>query len=62
MDDIFDSKWQALKYSILSGVCEPIGALVFGAFFTPYMTDATVQSLLAAGFNFINKNIHSKDK
>jgi ZIP family zinc transporter len=42
------SKWQALKYSILSGVCEPLGALVFGVLFTPYMTNATVQSLLAA--------------
>jgi ZIP family zinc transporter len=41
------SKWQALKYSVLSGVCEPFGALVFGIFFSNVLTPYIVQCLLA---------------
>ena len=48
---------------MISGICEPLGALVFGIFFTPYMNDHAVQSLLAGGlynyyyFNLLNKII-----
>lgn len=41
------SKWKALMYSTLSGVCEPIGALIFGAFLTDYLTEYMIQCLLA---------------
>jgi len=42
------SKWTALKYSVLSGVCEPLGAFVFGIVFGNYLTPYIVQCLLAA--------------
>jgi ZIP family zinc transporter len=42
------SKWEAFKYSMLSGLCEPLAALAFSFFFSSYMTDETVQILLAA--------------
>jgi len=42
------SKWTALKYSVLSGVCEPAGALIFGVVFGNYLTPYIVQCLLAA--------------
>lgn len=41
------SKWQALKYSVLSGMCEPLGALIFGVVFGGYLTPYIVQCLLA---------------
>jgi ZIP family zinc transporter len=41
------SKWQAFKYCLVSGVCEPLGALIFGIFFSQYMNDYVVKSLLA---------------
>jgi ZIP family zinc transporter len=43
------SKWQAFKYCLLSGICEPLGALVFGIFFSQFMNDYVVKSLLAGG-------------
>jgi ZIP family zinc transporter len=42
------SKWEAFKFSMLSGVCEPVAALLFALFFSSYMTDEVVQILLAA--------------
>lgn len=45
----FFSKWQAFKYCLLSGICEPLGAAVFGVFFSQYMNDYVVKSLLAGG-------------
>lgn len=47
--NFFKSKWQALKYSVLSGICEPVGALVFGVFFSNLLTPYIVQCLLAGG-------------
>jgi len=41
------SKWTALKYSVLSGICEPVGAVIFGVFFGNYLTPYIVQCLLA---------------
>eukprot|EP00026_Physarum_polycephalum_P011992 Phypoly_transcript_12247.p1 GENE.Phypoly_transcript_12247~~Phypoly_transcript_12247.p1 ORF type:complete len:252 (+),score=41.46 Phypoly_transcript_12247:61-816(+) len=41
------SKWKALKYSVLSGVCEPLGALIFGVLFGNFLTPYIVQCLLA---------------
>jgi len=41
------SKWQAFKWSFISGACEPVGALLFGYFFTKYFTEYLVQSVLA---------------
>lgn len=42
------SKWVALKYSVLSGICEPFGALVFGVIFGDALTPYVVQCLLSA--------------
>ncbi|KAK5580343.1 hypothetical protein RB653_000359 [Dictyostelium firmibasis] len=42
------SKWKAFKYSLYSGLCEPIGALIFGLIFREYMTPYLIQSMLAA--------------
>eukprot|EP01133_Synstelium_polycarpum_P014960 gene14960-17688_t len=42
------SKWQAFKYCLLSGLCEPLGAIIFGWVFKDYMTPYLVQSMLAA--------------
>eukprot|EP01121_Diplochlamys_sp_Union-15-3_P015705 TRINITY_DN523_c0_g1_i2.p1 TRINITY_DN523_c0_g1~~TRINITY_DN523_c0_g1_i2.p1 ORF type:complete len:319 (+),score=40.71 TRINITY_DN523_c0_g1_i2:35-958(+) len=41
------SKKQAFFYSLISGVCEPLGALIF-SFFIRDLDDYTIQSLLAA--------------
>lgn len=42
------SKWQAVKYSLFSGICEPIAALFFGIFLTPYITEDFIHCLLGA--------------
>ncbi|EFA79971.1 zinc/iron permease [Heterostelium album PN500] len=42
------SKWTAFKYCLYSGLCEPLGAIIFGFFFREYMTPYLVQSMLAA--------------
>lgn len=41
------SKWTALWYSVLSGICEPLGALIFGVIFGNWLTPWIVQCLLA---------------
>ncbi len=41
------SKWQAFKWSLISGLCEPVGALVFGFFFTQYLTTEIIKTTLA---------------
>jgi len=41
------SKWTAFKYTLLSGMCEPIGALVFGLFFTQSLSEDVVHAMLA---------------
>jgi ZIP family zinc transporter len=43
------SKWQAFKWSLISGICEPVAALIFGTLLTNYITDHMVQLLLAGG-------------
>lgn len=42
------SKMTALKYSVLSGMCEPLGAFIFGVVFGDLLTPYIVQCLLAA--------------
>ncbi|KAM9957986.1 hypothetical protein ACTFIW_012962 [Dictyostelium discoideum] len=42
------SKWKAFKYSLYSGLCEPVGAIIFGLIFKEYMTPYLIQSMLAA--------------
>ncbi|GAM19689.1 hypothetical protein SAMD00019534_028640, partial [Acytostelium subglobosum LB1] len=42
------SKWQAFKYCLLSGLCEPAGAIIFGLIFKDYMSPYLVQCMLAA--------------
>eukprot|EP01112_Ceratiomyxa_fruticulosa_P009563 TRINITY_DN2502_c0_g3_i1.p1 TRINITY_DN2502_c0_g3~~TRINITY_DN2502_c0_g3_i1.p1 ORF type:complete len:302 (-),score=33.57 TRINITY_DN2502_c0_g3_i1:110-1015(-) len=41
------SKWLAFMYSFLSGLCEPLGAIIFGIIFGSYLTDYIIQSMLA---------------
>ncbi|EGC32000.1 hypothetical protein DICPUDRAFT_39053, partial [Dictyostelium purpureum] len=43
-----NSKWKAFKYCLYSGLCEPIGAVVFGIIFNSFMTPYLIQSMLAA--------------
>jgi zinc transporter, ZIP family len=43
------SKWEALKWSLVSGMCEPIAAFIFGTLLSNYITDDMVQMLLAGG-------------
>eukprot|EP01132_Coremiostelium_polycephalum_P000651 gene651-806_t len=43
-----NSKWDAFKYCLYSGLCEPLGAIVFGLVFKEYMTPYLIQSMLAA--------------
>jgi len=43
-----NSKWTAFKYSFLSGLCEPLGAIVFGIIFGNYLTEYFIQAMLAA--------------
>ncbi|KAN0042170.1 hypothetical protein ACTFIV_004729 [Dictyostelium citrinum] len=42
------SKWKAFKYCLYSGLCEPVGAIIFGLVFKEYMTPYLIQSMLAA--------------
>jgi len=42
------SRWQAFKWSALSGLCEPIGALIVATFATSFLTPHIIQASLAA--------------
>lgn len=42
------SKWEALKWSFVSGLCEPIGAILFGLFFYGWMSEQAVYLMLGA--------------
>jgi len=41
------SKWEAIKYAAISGLCEPIGAIVFGVVFIQYINYYVIHSLFA---------------
>jgi ZIP family zinc transporter len=41
------SKWQALWYSTLSGLCEPLGAVIFGLLLGSHFTEYIIQCMLA---------------
>ncbi len=43
------SRWLAFKYTLLSGLCEPAGALLVGYLFTSYINHYAIQCMLAAG-------------
>jgi ZIP family zinc transporter len=40
------SKWQALKWSFLSGLCEPLGAIAFGLLFYGWISETAVYFML----------------
>ena len=42
------SKWLALKYTLLSGLCEPAGALLVGYMFTGLLSEYVIHCMLAA--------------
>jgi zinc transporter ZupT len=42
------SAWQAMKFCFLSAICEPIAAILFGWFFSSYLTHYVVAALNAA--------------
>ena len=41
------SRWQAFKWSLVSGLCEPVGALVVGTLFASFLTVTVVKTALA---------------
>lgn len=43
------SKWKTMKYCIVSSLCEPIAAVVFGMFFNNYLTRYLMSALNAGG-------------
>jgi zinc transporter ZupT len=42
------SAWQAMKFCFLSAICEPVAAILFGWFFSSYLTHYVVAALNAA--------------
>jgi ZIP family zinc transporter len=42
------SKWQALKWSFLSGLCEPLGAILFGVLFYGWISETAVYFMLGS--------------
>jgi ZIP family zinc transporter len=42
------SKWDALKWSFVSGLCEPVGAIVFGLLFYGWVSEIAVFCMLGA--------------
>lgn len=40
------SRWSAIKWSLVSGLCEPVGALAFGLFFRQYIDEFGVCCML----------------
>ncbi|EAL43669.1 permease family protein [Entamoeba histolytica HM-1:IMSS-B] len=40
------SKWEAFKWALISGVCEPFGALTVGALFYPFLTPSAIEICL----------------
>ncbi len=42
------SKWLAMKWCLLSSACEPAAAIIFGLFFSSYLTPFLLASLNAA--------------
>jgi len=42
------SRWRAFQYSLLSGLCEPLGALLVGVLFTRFISEPVVHASLAA--------------
>ena len=43
------SRWQALKWCLVSSICEPLAAVLFGVFFNSYLTRHIIQVLNAVG-------------
>lgn len=43
------SKWQTMKLCIISSLCEPLAAIVFGLAFNSYLTRYAISALNAAG-------------
>ena len=41
------SKWEAFKWSFISGVCEPVGAIAFGITMRAYLTPFVVKTVLS---------------
>ncbi len=41
------SRWQAFKWSLISGMCEPAGAVIVGLVLTKYLTSHIVKTVLA---------------
>lgn len=43
------SKWQAMKWCLLSSICEPAAAVLFGFAFNQYLTRSIMSALNAVG-------------
>eukprot|EP00123_Amoebidium_parasiticum_P013919 comp22222_c1_seq2/m.32750 comp22222_c1_seq2/g.32750 ORF comp22222_c1_seq2/g.32750 comp22222_c1_seq2/m.32750 type:complete len:150 (-) comp22222_c1_seq2:256-705(-) len=42
------SKWETMKWTTLSGLCEPVGAALFGTILMPILAPEVVKAMLAA--------------
>lgn len=42
------SKWEAIKWALLAGMCQPVGALVFGIAFSHHLTPFVLSAALSA--------------
>ena len=49
------SKWEAMKWCLLSSICEPLAAIVFGIIFSEYLTERlmAVMNAVVAGIMII---------
>ena len=49
------SKWEAMKWCLLSSICEPLAAIVFGIIFSDYLTERmmAIMNAIVAGIMII---------
>ena len=49
------SKWEAMKWCLLSSICEPVAAILFGVFFHAYLTERlmAIMNAVVAGIMII---------
>jgi zinc transporter ZupT len=47
--DTVNSKREAIKWALLAGMCQPVGALVFGMTFSQHLTPYALSCALSSG-------------
>ena len=50
-----NSKWEAIKLCLISSICEPLAAIVFGLLFSEYLTTSfmAIMNAIVAGIMVI---------